>query len=260
MSVEVRNLSFSYGKREVLSNISFRAEAGELIAVMGPNGAGKSTLFRCILGLSPKYDGEIYIGGQEARRIGIAKLARHVAYIPQSHSPVFNFSVFDIVLMGTTSQVSAVNIPGRKQVDLANTVLKDLGIEDLKHRGYMQISGGERQLTMIARALAQRANILIMDEPTSNLDYGNQLRILSTIKNLTNEGYTIIVSTHNPDHALFFSDKVLALSNGRIVNHGSSVDVISNDLIKQLYDVDVEVKSLYESNVRFCIPKSVTDT
>jgi iron complex transport system ATP-binding protein len=259
MSVEVQNLGFSYGRREVLTEISFTANTGELITVMGPNGVGKSTLFRCILGLSSNYSGNILIDGREVRKFKAGKLARHIAYIPQSHSPVFNFSVFDIVLMGTTSQVSAVNMPGRKQVEAAEAALSALGIEDLRHRGYMQISGGERQLTLTARALAQDAKTLVMDEPTSNLDYGNQLRILSTVKNLTKKGYTVIISTHNPDHALMYSDKALALSNGRIVKHGLPAEVISAGLIKQLYDVDVEVKSLYNDKVRFCLPKNVAD-
>ncbi len=257
MSVAVSELSFSYGKREVLSDVSFIAQAGELLAVLGPNGVGKSTLFQCILGLLLHYSGDITVDGKNTKKMDIQELAKCIAYIPQSHVPVFNYSVFDIVLMGTSAQVSSVNTPGKKQMALAESAIDRLGITHLRQRGYMQISGGERQLVLIARALAQNAKILIMDEPTSSLDYGNQIRILSQIKKLTTEGYTVIQSTHNPDQAFLFADKVLALLDGRVVKHGTPYEVISDDLIKTLYNVDVEVQSLYMDKVRVCLPKSI---
>jgi iron complex transport system ATP-binding protein len=257
MSVGVLDLSFSYGKNKILSSVSMKAETGELMAVLGPNGVGKSTLFQCILGLLPITHGQITIDGENMKSLGISELAKRVAYIPQSHAPVFNFSVFDIVLMGTSAQVSAVNMPGKRQVDLAEQSIERLGISHLIERGYQQLSGGERQLTLIARALAQNAKILVMDEPTSNLDYGNQIRILSQIKNLAAEGYTVIYSTHNPDQSFLFADKVLALLNGRVVKHGTPHDVISEALIRELYSVEVDVQSLCGDKARVCLPKSV---
>lgn len=257
MSVEVRNLSFSYKKHEVLSNVSMRAETGELLAVLGPNGVGKSTLFQCILGLLPFEKGTVKINEEDLRSFSAPELAKRVAYIPQSHAPVFNFPVFDIVLMGTSSQISAVNMPGKKQLELAEQAIERLGITHLRERGYQQISGGERQLTLIARALAQNATTLIMDEPTSNLDYGNQIRILSQIKKLTREGYTVMYTTHNPDQSFLFADQVLALQNGRVVKHGSPQDVITAQLISDLYNVDVNVESLCGDKARVCLPSSV---
>ncbi len=255
MSLEVKNLCFHYGKRRILSDIGFEACSGELVSVMGPNGVGKTTLFRCILRLSTDYSGSISLDGQDTRLIGIRDMARHVAYIPQSHAPVFNFTVLDIVLMGTASQVSAVNNPGSKQISLAEAALEQLGIEHLRKRGYTQISGGERQLTLIARALAQNAKTLIMDEPTSSLDYGNQLRILSGIKKLTKSGYTILLSTHNPDHALMYSDRVLALKDGCVVQNGPPNETISGDLIRLLFDVEVDVACVSGDHIRVCLPK-----
>lgn len=257
MSIKIKDLSFSYGKHKVLDNISFSAETGSLLAVLGPNGVGKSTLFQCMLGLLTNYSGTITVNGEDTRKISIQDMARQVAYIPQSHSPVFNFSVFDIVLMGTTSQVSMVCNPGREQVELAVSALERLGISHLKDRGYAKISGGERQLVLIARALAQNAKILVMDEPTSSLDYGNQIRILTHIRNLTAEGYTVIQSTHNPDQTFMFADRVLALLKGQIVKQGKPGDVISEDMIKTLYGVEVEVQSLCEDRARVCLPRSV---
>ncbi len=259
MSIQINDLSFSYGKHKVLDNVSFSAETGSLLAVLGPNGVGKSTLFQCILGLLQNYSGTITINGQDSRGIEIQELAKEVAYIPQSHAPVFNFSVFDIVLMGTTAQVSAVCNPGPAQVALAKAALERLGIVHLKERGYTKISGGERQLVLIARALAQNAKILVMDEPTSSLDYGNQIRILSHIRKLTSEGYTVIQSTHNPDQTFLFADQVLALSNGQVIKQGKPEDVITEALIKSLYGVEVEVQSLFGDRARVCLPRSVVN-
>ncbi len=170
---------------------------------------------------------------------------------------MFDFSVFDVVLMGTSAQVSDVCIPGKTQVGLAERSIERVGISHLKHRGYLQISGGERQLVLIARALAQDAKVLVMDEPTSSLDYGNQIRVLSQIKKLAGEGYTVVLSTHNPDQAFLFADRVLALSDGAYSLHGRPNDVISDELLKRLYNIAVEVHSLYMDRVRVCVPISM---
>ena len=257
MSLVVSDISFSYGAHSVLKNVSFSAESGQLLSVLGPNGVGKSTLFQCILRILSNYSGRITIDGKDIKTFEISELAKKIAYIPQSHAPVFDFSVFDIVLMGTSAQVSAVSLPGKHQLELAEKALERVGITHLKHRGYLQISGGERQLVLIARALAQNAKILIMDEPTSSLDYGNQIRVLSQIRKLAGEGYTVVLSTHNPDQAFLFADQVIALFDGQVIRQGRPNDVISDELMKQLYNVEVEVHSLYMDRVRVCLPKSM---
>jgi len=255
LSIEVINLSFSYDDRLVLNDINFIAGDNQLLSVLGPNGVGKSTLFRCMLGLLKGYQGQILIDGKDLRDMNIKASAKLLAYIPQSHYPSFNFSVFDMVLMGTTVQVSAFSGPGKKQVKLVDQALERLGISHLKNRGYTQISGGERQLVLMARALVQEAKILILDEPTANLDYGNQVRVLTQIQALTKEGYTIIQSTHNPDQTFLFSDTVMAMKEGRIVAYGKPSDIFTEDLIQNLYAAEVNIKSLYEDKVRVCIPK-----
>ena len=177
MSIDVRDLSFAYGKRQVLRQVSFRTSPGQLVAVLGPNGAGKSTLFRCILGFLPRYRGEIALCGHDLRSLDRRSLARLAAYIPQSSAPVYNYTVRDTVLMGA----DPFHGPGPSQQEMADRVLETLGIRDLATRGINEISGGERQLALIARAMAQQAKILLMDEPTASLDYGNQFRLLRQV-------------------------------------------------------------------------------
>ena len=254
MSLEIRDLRFSYGEHEVLKGLSFTAEYGQLLSVLGPNGVGKSTLFRCILGLLKPSGGECLIDGKSTAGLSAKDLASRIASIPQSHYPTFNFSVLDMVLMGTTAQVNAMSVPGKRQIKLAKEALKRLGIGHLARRGYTNISGGERQLVLIARAMAQQAKILIMDEPSANLDYGNRTRVMQTVRSLAREGYTIIQSTHDPDQAFLYSDKVLAIQDGQVLALGSPQDTITSELISKLYGVEVEVCSLKDDRMRVCVP------
>jgi len=254
MSILVKDVSFYYDQKPVLQQIGFTALPGELLAVLGPNGAGKSTLFKCMLGLL-RYNGSIRINGKEASALSARELAAEIAYIPQSHSQTFNFSVFDMVLMGTTAQVDLLHAPGAKQYQQAEAALQKMNILALAERGFEQISGGEAQLVLIARALAQGAKTLIMDEPTASLDYGNALHVLRQIQALTQEGYTVLFSTHNPDHALSYAHQVLALQDGKIAALGPSRQVITAELLNQLYGVQVSVESFQNDKVRVCIPK-----
>ena len=235
MSIEVRNVSFSYGERPVLRNVSFEAGEGEMLCVLGPNGVGKSTLFNCVLRILKPKSGEILLEGREVGDFSVRELARKIAFVPQSHAPTFNYSVFDMVLMGTTAHVGGISSPGAQEMKLAEDAIERVGIGHLKKRGYMQISGGERQLSLIARALAQQASLVIMDEPTANLDYGNQLRILIRVK------LTVIQSTHNPDHVFLFADRVLALIDGQVAAFGDPDEAVTEELIEALYGVRVHL-------------------
>ncbi|HOB29307.1 MAG TPA: ABC transporter ATP-binding protein [Bacillota bacterium] len=259
MSIDVSNLSFSYGENQVLDQVSFTAQDNQLLSVLGPNGVGKTTLFRCILGLLKGYKGQILVDEIDIEGLGIAEMAKLIAYIPQFHYPSFNYSVFDMVLMGTSVHVSAISTPGKKQKRHVEAALKRLGIYHLKDRGFTKISGGERQLVLLARALVQQAKVLVMDEPTSNLDFGNQIRVLMEIKSLAREGYTIIQSTHNPDQAFMFSDKVLAMKDGEVLAWGRPADIFTEDLIYNLYGMEVKMESLYYDQARVSIPKGIVE-
>ena len=232
MQIEVRDLSFSYPKHPVLQHLSFSIPQGELVALLGPNGAGKSTLFRCILGfLRP--EGEILLRGRPVRSLTQRELSR------ESAEPIFNYTVLDTVLMGTTGTLQLAQRPGKAQLEAAHRALDQLEIAHLANRGISQVSGGERQLALIARALVQNAAVLIMDEPTANLDYGNQQRVMARVCGLTHQGYTVLVSTHNPEHALRYASQVLALQDGSLCAFGPTAQTLTPDLIDKLYGIHV---------------------
>lgn len=254
MSIEVRNLSFSYGSREILRDLTFDIPDGTLVNVLGPNGVGKSTLFRCILGLNRTYQGDILVNGKNLRTLSVRERAREISYIPQSHAPVYDYEVVDVVLMATGNDLKMLATPGEAQLRRAHAALERIDIEHLAHRTYTQISGGEQQLVLIARALAQNAQTIIMDEPTSALDYGNTMRVLSCVRQLAREGLSIVQSTHNPDHAFLYPDATMVLSKGQLRAFGNPHDVITSELISELYDIEVEVSSLYGDKVRVCVP------
>ena len=257
MSVEVKNLNFSYGTRQVLHDISFTIGEGEFLSILGPNGVGKSTLFRCILGLLPDYSGTVLIDGQDSRSFSVREAARHIAYIPQSSAPIFNYSAFDIVLMGRTSSLRFFQTPKEEDLEKCHWALEKMGVPHLETRCFHRLSGGERQLVLIARALVQDAPILMLDEPTANLDFGNQIRVLTQVRELAREGYTIIQTTHHPEQSYMFSDRILAMQDGRILTEGVPSQVLTAENMEKLYHIDVEVLSLYNDKTRVCIPRQI---
>ena len=257
MDIEVKNLNFSYGNRQILFNINCCAKQGEVLSILGPNGVGKSTLFRCILGLLTDYSGRILIDDRDIRSFSVQEAARHVAYIPQSSSSIFSYRSFDIVLMGRTGSMGYFCSPGQADIEKAHWAMEKIGISHLETRCFQHLSGGEQQLVLIARALCQDASILMLDEPTANLDFGNQIRILTLIRSLAREGYTILETTHNPEQSYMFSDRILALQNGRVLTDGSPRQVLTSEIMQKLYGIDVEILKLYEDRIRICIPRQI---
>ena len=254
MALKVRGLHFAYQHTPVLQGVDFNLEQGTLISLLGPNGAGKSTLFKCVLGLLSGWKGEILLEGRDIRKLSPLKMARSVAYIPQAHSPAFNYSVLDMVLMGTSARVGLLSGPGKREVASAMEALEMTGIPDFAKRDYLRLSGGEQQLVLIARALAQDARLLIMDEPTSSLDFGNQIRMMRLARVLADKGYTILQATHNPNHACQFSDRILAMKEGRILAQGEPREVFNAPLVDTLYGVHTRVESLCDGQMHVCVP------
>lgn len=239
--ISVESLSFAYESHPVLHDVSFSAEKGDFLAVLGPNGVGKSTLFRCMLGIQKGYSGTIRVSGRDIRGLARREMAGYMSYIPQNYGTAFAYSVLDTVLMGTTHEVGTFSSPKTAQVQQAKDALKQVGIADLEERMFNRLSGGEQQLVMIARALSQQANLLMMDEPTSSLDYGNREKILALLRTLTQEGYSVILSTHDPQHALSYSNKVLALHEGRVAAFGRTEEVLTSGLLQKLYGIPAAI-------------------
>ena len=257
MSIEVKNVSFSYGSIDVLHNVNFTADSGDLVAVLGPNGVGKSTFFRCMLGFLKPRQGEVLLNGRDIYAMSHADVAKEIAYIPQSVSPAFNYTVLDTVLMGMTNQIGTFSTPKREHREKAMAALESLGIAELAGRGCSRISGGERQLVLLARSLVQDAKILIMDEPTANLDYGNSFRVMQRIETLGAAGYTVIFSTHEPNQAFRYANRVLALSGGRVLTEGVPAEVLTEETLSALYRIGVAVRGVEigGAEVKLSVPK-----
>lgn len=254
MKIEVKNLSFAYDERKVLDNVSLCAEGGEFVSILGSNGVGKSTLFRCMLGLLSGYSGEVLLDGTEIRKLTVREISEKVAYIPQHSNPAFNYSVEQIILMGTTAGTRAFERPKEAERLRVRDAMKKMGIEHLSQRCFHRLSGGERQLVIIARALAQNAGILMLDEPTSALDFGNQLLVMTRARQLADEGYTVIQTTHNPDQAYLFSDRIVAIKNGAVVKDGTPDEVINDNTISELYNAQAKVVSIENGRYKVCLP------
>ncbi|MDO5649402.1 MAG: ABC transporter ATP-binding protein [Gallicola sp.] len=254
MSLKIEDLSFSYGKNHVLDGLSFELNRGVYCCLLGSNGVGKSTLFHLILKLNENYRGEIFLDGENIKQKSPKEMAEKIAYIPQSHAPIFDYQVKDVVLMSRASSTGLFSSPNKHSKKAMEESLDRVGIGHLADKIYTQISGGERQLVLIARALAQGSRIFIMDEPTSNLDYGNQIRILNTLRQLAREGYTILQSTHQPDHAFLYADRVIVLEKRNIIAEGLPKEVLTKEIIQNIYKINVEILSLFDHNIKLCIP------
>lgn len=256
MKLELKNLSCGYRQRNVIDSISLGINEGEVIGLLGANGCGKTTLIKTILGLLPTHGGEVLLDGTNIKHWTSAQIARVIGYIPQMHTPPFPFHVLDVVLMGRTAHIKPFASPSPKDVKIAERALEMLSISYLRDRIYTEISGGERQLVLIARALAQEPKILIMDEPTSSLDFGNQIKVLSHIKQLAGLNLAVLMSCHFPEHAFLYSTRVVLLNEGRILHSGTPDEAITAERLKILYGVEVEILTVRRLNkeLKVCIP------
>lgn len=253
--IRVEKLCCGYRGHAVLSELSFSIKRGELVCLLGPNGVGKTTLFKTLMGLLPRLAGRILIGGEEIGSWSRQRLALAIGYVPQAHQPPFPFRVLDVVATGRAAHLGLFASPSREDIAIARHCLETLGIVWLAERIYTQISGGERQLVLIARALAQQAKLLVMDEPTSNLDFGNQVRVLAHIRGIVErDGLSVLLTTHHPDHALQHGTRVLALAPDRQLSEGRPEELITADYMRRSYLVETEIAVAGEHGTRVCLP------
>jgi len=241
--LSVKDLHFCHkgSVEEVLKGISFEARKGSITTILGPNGSGKTTLFNCISGLWNYQKGNVSVDGVPINKLSFRERARFFAIVPQEHEPPFPYSVLDVVLMGRASYVGIFSSPNKEDYERAEEAIGLVGIEHLKNTPYTKISGGERQLTLIARALAQSSPVMLLDEPTSHLDFRNQINVLKKIRQIALEkDLTVIITLHDPNLTSLFSDKVLVINSGTKIAEGSPEEIITEDLIKRIYGVEVK--------------------
>ena len=252
MKLSARDLVFGYRDFPVGEGVSLELVPGEILCLLGPNGCGKTTLFKTLLGLLERQGGTIEIDGCDLRALSREQLARSLAYVPQAHAPVFPYTVYDMVLMGRSAHRGMFAAPSEADRQSAVAALNRLGIGELSEREYTRLSGGQRQLTLIARALAQDAPLIVLDEPTASLDFGNQLVVLEQVKRLARDGKGIVMSTHDPDHAFACGTSVLAMKGGRPVATGAVRETLTAAVLSEIYEVDVEVAEM-PGGQRVCV-------
>lgn len=257
MKLEAIKAVCGYGGKTVVKGISVAVESGGILCLLGPNGSGKTTFLKTLLGFLKLLEGRILLDGEDISSWPARRMARAMGYIPQAHIPPFPFTVSEVVTMGRTAHLGNFSSPSGKDFLIAQETLESLGIASLADRVYTEISGGERQMVLIARALVQQPEILVMDEPTSSLDFGNQARVLKQINELARSGIGVIMATHSPDHAFLCPGKAaLMQADGRIL-FGDAREVVTEENLRAAYGINVaiiDVQNKPGSSAKACVP------
>lgn len=239
--LEVKNINFSYGKKEILNDISFSASRGEVISIIGPNGSGKTTLLKCINKINIPTKGEIFIDGDDILKIRVEKISKKIAYVPQMLNESFDVNVIEVIMMGRKPYISW-SITDR-DIDIVANVMKDMGIEYLAEKSFSELSGGQKQKVLISRALVQEAPVFLFDEPTSFLDIKNQLEVLTKAKQFAKEKEKIIILVvHDLNMAMAYSDKILLMKDKKVISFNSPDKVLTEENIKNVYGIDVCIR------------------
>ena len=257
MILEAKDLACGWEKDAPIQRyVSFTVESGQVCCILGPNGCGKTTLLKTMMGLIPRLAGRVTIDGTSVGSMSPKQRSHAIAYVSQGHTPPFTYRVRDVVLLGRTNRIG-MGQPSARDAQIADQALADMGVLDLADRLYTDISGGELQLVMIARALTQQPEMLVLDEPTAALDYGNAMRVIGKVRELAEAGYGILMTTHSPDHAFMLDSNVVLLQRDRPMQFGRAVDVITERNMRDAYGVDVETKEFLTRDgavVRMCAP------
>ncbi len=253
---DVQHLSFSYGARPILEDISFRIARGHLCGLFGPNGSGKTTLFRCCLRLLNFRQGRVAVDGQDTRNLSIGRLARLIAYVPQEHKPPFPYTALEVTLMGRTPHMGS-GIFGIAQRDYQKALeaLDRLGIADLAPQSYDRLSGGQRQLVLIARAIAQETPVILLDEPTSSLDFNNQIKTWNLLREIARQGITILACSHDPNHVAWFCDQLVVIGNRRVIADGPPSQALNATTLDAIYRGLCQVETV--NGLQVVLPRNI---
>ena len=257
MELTVKDAACGYDGVPIIENVSLRLRQGEIVCILGPNGIGKTTIFRSVLGFLKLIRGEILLDGKDRSLLSQREFSRIVGYVPQVHEPPFPYSVPDVVVMGRSSHLKPFESPGLREYRIADRVMEMLGISHLREKTYTQVSGGERQMVLVARALAQNPQLLVMDEPTANLDFGNQIHVLECIKRLSGSGLGVLMTTHSPDHAFLCCDRVILLTKDKEILEGPVEEIVTEDNLRRAYGVEVKIAETRNREgklIRSCVP------
>lgn len=246
MLLELQNVRGGYGSGDIVKGVTCCADQGDVLCLVGPNGCGKTTLFRMMLGSIPISAGSIRIDGRNTRELTPKQLANLVAYIPQYHTPIFDYTVLDVVMMGRASHFSAFDTPKAVDREAAFAALAKINALHLANKKYTALSGGQRQLILIARAICQSAKVFVMDEPAANLDYANHQLLMEVIKDLAGQGYCVVMSTHSPEHPVSIGTKVLMMKEGTVAAFGDPKAVITPANLESVYDIEMDVVTVHD--------------
>jgi iron complex transport system ATP-binding protein len=245
--LSVRNLSFGYGHRPVLQDITFSVERGTICGLLGPNASGKTTLLKCIDGVFTPKDGSVHVEGNSVSHLGRRDVARLMAVVPQQTTVVFSFTALQMVVMGRAARLTRFRLPSTRDYREAEAALDGLGIVDLTGRFFNELSGGEKQLVLLARALFQNTHILLLDEPTSHLDFKNQFMLMDVIRDVTKKKHlATLVSLHDPNLAARYCDRMVMLKAGRLYREGSKDTVFEQDTLEAVYGMKVRIENTSE--------------
>ena len=255
--LEVKNLACGYHGKAIVENVSFAVGKARVLCLLGPNGSGKTTLFKTLLGLQAALQGEVRLDGENINHWSRRKRARTIAYIPQSSNLFFGFQAEDMVLMGRTAHIRTFAMPSCRDREVAQESMERLNITHLRRKNFNELSGGERQMVLVARALAQEPRLLIMDEPTASLDFSNQYLVLEQVCKLAEQGMTVVMSSHHPSHAFLHATQVMLLGRDGRADYGTPEAVLTEENLRRVYGINVKVANLAgstDARLRFCIP------